>query len=386
MRHMTQPESSRDLTTEPGKRLAILQVVLTMGETSAPYNEHCLAMRDQREITICTYFKPTVPLAKGLTLFAGDDTLPGFFRALNQALAVRDYDIVHAHSVHVACLLVLAGVFHPKPVLASAVYTLHSSYPNYKLRNRLMLIPALALFRKSVCCSYASRDSFPAFFKWLAGNRLSVVQNGTDIRRVDQALAAYPARPRSGDFTIATVGRLMDIKNPFVILSAFRQANDPASRLKFIGDGPLRSALLTECATHGLGERVELTGLIPRDVVYSHVRDADVFVSASQVEGLPVAVIEAMACRCPVILSDIEPHREIVGEADFVPLVRLGDVDGFAQALQTFRRMSVAERQSVGEKCRRLVEARFSLTAMHRGYDAVYAQVVGPTPSREAVM
>ena len=67
-------------------------------------------------------------------------------------------------------------------------------------------------------------------------------------------------------------------------------------------------------------DRVTMTGLIPRDEVFLRCASADVLVSTSHGEGLPVAVIEAMAAGCPVILSDIPPHRELMDGEDFVPL------------------------------------------------------------------
>jgi glycosyltransferase involved in cell wall biosynthesis len=90
-----------------------------------------------------------------------------------------------------------------------------------------------------------------------------------------------------------------------------------------------------------------------------------------------------MACRCPVILSDIPPHREIAEGIDFIPVIHPDDEAGFAQAIKKFRDLPETERKAVGQKCRKLVEERFSLTAMHAGYEAVYAQITGdraPSP------
>ncbi|HSR23706.1 MAG TPA: glycosyltransferase, partial [Candidatus Eisenbacteria bacterium] len=125
------------------------------------------------------------------------------------------------------------------------------------------------------------------------------------------------------------------------------------------------------------GPRVELTGLLPREQVYGRLLDADVFLSTSRIEGLPVAVIEAMACRRPVVLSDIPAHREIAAGADFVPLVPVGDVDGFARELRRLRGLAPAERAAIGERCRTLVQARFDLHTMRAGYERVYREVLG---------
>ena len=92
-------------------------------------------------------------------------------------------------------------------------------------------------------------------------------------------------------------------------------------------------------------------------------------------EGLPVAVLEAMACGSPVILSDIPPHREIAEGVDFIPIVMTNDISGFASEITKFYEMSPSERAEIGKKCRALVENKFSLDAMHAGYDEVYASV-----------
>ncbi len=361
----------------PNKSLTILHVLLSMGETSAPYNEHCLPMLGKRKIAICTYFKPTVTPPSEIALFAGDGSLLGFLRALKAALAATKYDIIHAHSPHAVLFLLIARLFRHGDLMASTVCTMHSSYPNYKFRNKLMLIPAFAAPRRVVCCSHASFESFPGFYKRLAGDRLCVVQNGMDINRVDDVIGNRPEHCHNGRFTVVSVGRLINVKNPMAALSAFQHTDDRTSRLIFIGEGYLRDALTLESKAHSLGRQVELTGLVQREQVYEHLIKADLFISTSWVEGLPVAVIEAMACRCPVLLSDIPPHREIAAGADFIPLIRPDDIAGFAQEINRFRQMPASERACIGEKCRRIAVERFSLAAMHKGYEAVYDQVPG---------
>jgi glycosyltransferase involved in cell wall biosynthesis len=318
-----------------------------------------------------------VNVAKTITLFEGDDSLRGFLRALKTALAAKDYDIIHAHTPHVGFLFVIANVFMPGKFMSRAVYTVHNSYQNYKLRNKLLMIPVFAFFRRVVCCSQACFESYRAFYKWLAGDRLCFIPNGLDIDRVDRVLKKPLRYSPNGHYTVASVGRLIPIKNPLSVLRAFQQCADQASRMVFIGNGHWRDLLVKEIKTRDLQEQVTLTGLIPRNNVYENLSQADVVVSASRGEGLPIAIIEAMACRCPVILSDIAPHREIAGGADFIPLIPPDDVAGFAREVQRYKQMSAAARAAIGEKCRKLVEERFSLAAMHKKYEEVYAQVIG---------
>jgi glycosyltransferase involved in cell wall biosynthesis len=176
-------------------------------------------------------------------------------------------------------------------------------------------------------------------------------------------------------FTVIVVGRLIPLKNSMAIIRAFHESDDGASRLVFVGEGPTRSRMVSECRDLGLADRVEITGPIPRDRVFEYLARSDLYLSASTVEGLPVAAMEAMACRCPVLLSDIPPHREIV-EGTALPLVRPQDVRGFSRKIRWFRELSPFERQAMGEKCRQRVQERFSLTKMHREYEQVYTEVM----------
>jgi len=363
--------------SQSNRRLSILHIILALKPTNGQYNEHCLPLMDERDITICTYFKSDITPPDQITLFDGDNTLMGFFRILRAALAKRQYDIIHVHTPHAGVLLLLTllltGLY--KKFIPSTVHTVQNSYENFKLRNQLLFIPSFAFFRYMVFCSNASYESFPAFFKWLAGNRMRVVQNAVDLERINR-LTENKHVTQNDNFTITTVG-LIEIKNPLTVLDAFYQSGSNAGKLVFIGEGTMRPNLTQKTASLGLQKQVELTGMVPRDKVFQYFALADLFVSASRGEGLPVAVMEAMACRRPVILSDIAPHREIVKDVDFIPLINPDDVAGFASAIKKYREMSLSERAILGEKCRKLIEDQFSLPVMHAGYAVIYSEITG---------
>jgi len=362
---------------QSNRRLSILHIILALKPTNGQYNEHCLPLMDKRDITICTFFRSDITPPEAITLFDGDNSVMGFLRALRAALAKRDYDIIHVHTPHAGVLL-LVGLFMfglYRKLIPSTVHTVQNSFGNFKFRNKLLFIPSFAFFHRMVFCSHASYESFPAFYKWLAGNRMHVVQNAVDLDRIDRVTKSIPVI-QNDHFTIATVG-LIKIKNSATVLDAFCQWTDQNGRLVFLGEGSLRPLLTQRIEELGLQQQVTLTGMVARDKVYEHFRLADLFVSASWGEGLPVAVLEAMACARPVILSDIAPHREIAEGVDFIPLIQPGDIPGFAREMKRFGEMPVAERQIIGQKCRKLIEERFSLPAMHAGYKEVYAQITG---------
>jgi glycosyltransferase involved in cell wall biosynthesis len=271
--------------------------------------------------------------------------------------------------------------------MSRCVFTLHNSFSNHRLRNKILLFLVFATFPAVIACSDSVRQNLPLALRVLGGRRITVATNGADLDRIDRVLNGSKATPGTRtEFTVISVGRLIEIKNPSTLLRAFHQAGGPESRLVFVGEGHLGSQLRAEAESLGLAARVTFTGLVDRDEVYRQVSRADLCVSTSFGEGMPVAVLEAMACGCPVVLSDIPPHREIASETNFIPLVDPDDVEGFAVHIRRFRDMRAADRAEVGRWCRRLVDERFSITAMHRTLSNVYARIAGEADAMEGAM
>jgi glycosyltransferase involved in cell wall biosynthesis len=361
--------------TSSDRPFSILHVVVGIAPTTEQFNEHCLPFAQERDIAICSFLKATVTTPPEIALFEGDGTVRGFWRALGGALDQREYDVIHVHAPQTGTIVLLASLVRRRP-LRNLVLTIHNSFHNFSRRNRLLMFPALAFYPRAVFCSHAALASFPRSLRGLGNGRFTVIQNGVDIDRIDRVLGGFAPQPDPETFTVASVGRLIPRKDPLALLQAFDRGIGDDGRLIFVGGGELQEVLWVESARLGCSPRIQVTGLVPRDDVYRHVARADVCVSASYGEGLPVAVLEAMACGRPVILSDIPPHREIAVDADFIPLVRPGDVGAFARELRRFRDMSPRRRAEIGDRCRKLAAERFSLQVMHRTYRDVYARML----------
>lgn len=364
--------------TAENARLRILHLILVLGETNGQYNEHCLPLMHERDLTICTYFKPKLIPPPQIALFVGDGSFRGFFRALRAALDAKAYDAIHVHAPQSGGLLLVALLAWRRflRLRSSLVYTVQDSFYDYSPRNQLLTLMSLAGFDRIIFCSHAAYESVPSVWRRIVKGKARVVPNGADIARVDRAINGLERRDSktAASFTVVWVGRMEEVKDPAVAVSAFAAVSDPTTQMVMIGAGQLESAVASQVRNLGLNDRLELTGLIPRDEVFVRCAQADLFLSASHGEGLPVAVIEAMAAQCPVVLSDIPPHRELMDGADFIPLVPIGDVEGFADEIRRFRKMSPEERADIGRRSREHVLARFTLPIMHAGVEAVYRE------------
>ncbi|MBD2199681.1 MULTISPECIES: glycosyltransferase family 4 protein [Calothrix] len=172
------------------KPLNILHIIISVTDTNSQFNDHSLPMMDKRNIAICTYYKSAKKIPSEITNFEGDNTLIGFFRALKKALNHQKYDAIHAHAVPTGILLLLGMIIFGKyhQLIDATVYTIHTSYPNLKPRNRLLIIAIFATFSKLVPCSYASFTSLPKFLQKLGSKKLQIVQNGVDLSRINRVL------------------------------------------------------------------------------------------------------------------------------------------------------------------------------------------------------
>ncbi|MEM7067039.1 MAG: glycosyltransferase family 4 protein [Cyanobacteria bacterium P01_B01_bin.77] len=336
-------------------------------------------MSKKHKISICSYFKPESENNLINTWYPGNDSLWGFFKAFKAAIQAESYDVIQAHAPITAFLAIVSTLLlgATQKVRPHFLYVIQNSYQNYKLRNQLLMIPIFAFAQELVFCSNACFDSYPKYLKQLSRGKKHIVQNCVDTDRVNQSIAALDRLEKTDHCTVVSVGRLIKIKNIFTLLNAFHQGALESAKLVFVGEGNLRSKLTETVSALGLQGRVKMTGLVSRDDVFRHCAQADVFVSTSRGEGLPVAVIEGMASGCPVILSDIPPHREVAAGVDFIPLVDPDDLAGFSQEIKRFCAMPVSERRDIGKKCRALVTDKLSLPAMLQGYETVYAKVIG---------
>ncbi len=132
---------------------------------------------------------------------------------------------------------------------------------------------------------------------------------------------------------VLAVGRLEAQKDYPTLLQAFAQVVQvrPA-RLLILGEGEQRPVLEQMVRSLGLERWVSMPGFVSNPFPY--MRRASVYVLSSRFEGLPNALIQAMACGCPVVSTDCPSGpREILDEGRYGHLVPVGDANALAQAI-----------------------------------------------------
>jgi glycosyltransferase involved in cell wall biosynthesis len=199
---------------------------------------------------------------------------------------------------------------------------------------------------------------------------VEVVRNGiTDPGR--------PPRPTGPIDTIVIVGRLVEPKNTHVALQALaglaRRSMRPA--MVVAGDGPERASLEALVQSLGLAAQVRFTGFV--DDVSPLLGGNAIFVMPSRSEGIPIALLEAMAHGLPIVASRVGGIPEVVQDTREALLVPPDDVNALEVALARLL-TDQAQARALGEAARARYEADFRVEAMRDRYADLYARVLAP--------
>ncbi len=175
------------------------------------------------------------------------------------------------------------------------------------------------------------------------------------LNRVRQDLGLCP-----DDTVLVCVARLNPQKGIDILLQAIATLTREHHPCKciIVGDGPLRNELTAQVCDLGLSSNVFLVGF--REDVRSYLQAADIFVLTSHAEGLPLALLEAMACGLPSVVTNVAGNAEAVTHNVNGLVVRPGSVADVANAI-AYLTTHRAERSRMSRRARAKVEQLFSM-------------------------
>jgi glycosyltransferase involved in cell wall biosynthesis len=297
---------------------------------------------------------------------------------LRRLLDRRRIDIMHVHSPYVAGFARLVARSLPAKRRPRVVYTEHLPWPGYRLPTRLLNAVTFPLDDAHVAVSEAVRESVSPRL----GRRLDAVVHGIQSERV-QARAAERDESRRelgiapDELLVGTVGNVRAQKRYPDLLEAARLVIDSGTSARFAaaGAGSSDPRIRAQHARLRLGDGFRFLGYV--DDATRFLAGCDLFVLASEYEGLPVAMMEALALGLPVVATSVPGIRGEVRDGEEALLVPVGRPDLLADAIVTLAR-DPALRSRMSSMARSRAD-RFDMTAAINRMETIYRNVMTRT-------
>lgn len=260
------------------------------------------------------------------------------YRMLRSLLETEHFDIIHCHTPIASVLLRLACK-KTRNNGTKVIYTAHGFHfcKDTPFWNRLLYYPIEKLCSKQtdLLITINEEDFSFAKRKLPIAKIVYVPGVGIDTKRFATSPAERQANRiklsvRENAFLMLSIGELSQNKNHKTIIRALATLKSPDIHYIIAGEGKEEKALRRLAKKLGVADRVHLLGY--RYDIPELCKLADLYIHPSYREGLPIAVIEAMASGLPVIGSDIRGNRELI-DSKGGTLCTPNDIQGFAKAI-----------------------------------------------------
>ncbi len=273
------------------------------------------------------------------------ETSSNLLNALAQIVRIlREYpcDLIHTHKPKDNVLGVLAGILSCRPLV---VRTVHGSPEIFSGITYLkMILHELPnqfcnkfLVDRVIAVSEDLRNRLGQYYGW---DKVICIHNGINHQEVCAEVDTSEIRSRLGlgreDYAIGSVGRLTAVKgHEFLIRAAAHLVEGPKTvKVILVGDGPLRKYLEGLALHLGVSKRVIFAG--HQEHPRGFLQAMDVFVLPSLNEGIPLALLEAMSARRPIVASRVGGVPEVIEHEQTGLLVESGNEQELAKACNRF--------------------------------------------------
>jgi glycosyltransferase involved in cell wall biosynthesis len=236
--------------------------------------------------------------------------------------------------------------------------------------------------------SYHQRDAWVEQYPWLVG-RNEVIYNGVDLSHF---------RPRepfayNHKFNILAIGKVAGAKNGLLLVEALRILRDRfhlTVAVTWVGaqETGLRDRrdylARMNLALREMKLKDSWTWLPPTQDVAELLQRFTVLVHPSHVEGLPNVVCEALACGCPVIVSNAQDHPRLVEHEKSGLLFAANDPTDLARSIKVMHDFSAERRMEMGKEGRRFAEAHLSVERFASAYERLFERLLKVEEGRPA--
>lgn len=260
-------------------------------------------------------------------------------RHLSRVLSQHNVDVVYDRTLVMTLVSAPAAIRARVPFVSVAVadpeYDLKHQDSQFKWLKKRLLRKAYRRANQVVAVSEDLRQRLIEYYA-LAPDKVAVIRNPIDLARVDRLAAENAPEFQADRFHIVSAGRLQEQKGFVYLLAALHQLVNVRGRkqllLHILGQGPQEQMLRSIVAERNLESHVSFEGFQSNPL--PHFRAAHLVCLASIYEGLPNVLLEAMACRTPVLATDCPTGpRELLDDGRLGRLVPAANAVGLADAI-----------------------------------------------------
>jgi len=306
---------------------------------------------------------------------------PGALWRMARFFRKNEFGLLHAHLPYSQTLGRLLGTVGGCRTIVS---TQHNVPENYHPITRTLERITRPLDTRTVAVSEGVERAFTgdsARYERGQERQWCTIYNGIDVESFEQKVQrADPEAVRErwdvdAEFIYLNISRYVRAKAQLDLIAAMDEVTDGGSdmHLFIVGWGELEQKLKQEVAERGLTDLITVTGQVP--TVHEYYALADVFVSSSVFEGMPIAHLEAMAAGLPVVATDIPGVNEVVVAGENGILVPPEQPEKLARALSECESSEAISQWAEGS--RRRVREHFSIEQAVQAHLSLYRELLG---------
>lgn len=305
----------------------------------------------------------------GLDFMEGGRFNPRTWRGLRRLIRELEPDLIHAHGARAALPLTAART-GSGPAL---VYSVHG----YHFPAKAGGVRSLALLAERWCSARAEATVFVCEHDRTLADRFGILGRCRHHRVIRNGIVTegLPRSAADAGGPLVFAGRLVEQKNPTMLVEVLSLLRGEGVRLLVIGDGPLGAAMRARAEALDVLDRIEFCGALPHEAALEAIARGAVLLLPSLWEGLPIVLLEAMAIGVPVVASAVGGVPEVVEHEGTGLLVDRQAPERYAEAVRRLlHEPDLHAKITAG--ARRLVAEHFSWTAVRQAYLETYGEAL----------
>lgn len=305
--------------------------------------------------------------------------LDTFMHSLTSSLhsIFQDYDIIHYHALGPTIFSWLPKFFRGKVVVTVHGLDWQRGKWGSFAKAFLKFTERTATYipDKTIVVSKAQKEYFESKY----GRECIYIPNGVNIPQAKATSGIVKEKyDLNGEDYLLWMGRLTPEKRVDWLIKVFREIKTKMPTLRLVIAG---GSSATDEYVRGLeklvgdDERIIFTGYVAGQEKEELFSNALLFVLPSYLEGLPIALLEAMSYRLPCLASDIPPHKEVISEGVDGFLFQSNNFSNLVEKLKDLLR-SPNGRKYIGENAKRKVKREYNWDKVVRKTEEVYEEVL----------